>query len=192
MEMARKKIMKWDYKIVDEFWVGGKFYAPNTSNGYHGILRQWWEYYNRGRLCLLISENDGVKKVFELTYPDWAFQTLDWYEPESNVDFKYDLCGDKIKKIGFRYDLIICQATLEHVYAPFKAMENMVNLLAESGVLVLHTHDQSFSYHPYPRDYFRFFPDWFLNLRLFVKDLKLLELTAKRGHIFSAFRKEGT
>src|SRR2546422_7337352 len=56
---------KWDYAQYDAGWVGGRFDVENHSHGYHGILKQWWEHYNRGSSCMLVSENNKVKAKFQ-------------------------------------------------------------------------------------------------------------------------------
>lgn len=35
---------KWDYK-KDDWYVGGRIPMNNQSEGYHGLLKQWWDYY---------------------------------------------------------------------------------------------------------------------------------------------------
>lgn len=180
----------WDYSPYDTYWIGGRFQVSNFSNGYHGILKQWWDYYNKGVSCLLISENNKVKSEFQIQYPEWRFQTLDFYDNKGEpVDIKVNLCDALPSKIDSAFDLIICQATLEHLYDPFMAMKNMSSLLNDKGVVVIHTHVPGYYYHPYPRDYLRFHPDWFEDIPVFIKEYKLLELYATQGHIFSAYEK---
>ena len=35
--------INWNIKCTRA--VGGKFIVPNSSGGYHGLLKAWWEYY---------------------------------------------------------------------------------------------------------------------------------------------------
>ena len=185
-----KKAKNWDYNITEKYWVGGRFRVSNFSNGYHGILQQWWEHYNKGKSCLLISENNKVKSEFEQCYPDMQFYTLDYYDNKGEaIDIEADLCSNITEKISTKFDLIVCQATLEHLYNPFKAMENMISLLKEEGVVLLHTHLPVYYYHPYPRDYIRFHPDWFEDLPLFISKCEMIELYTVNGHIFAAYKK---
>lgn len=186
----KKKGLNWDYKIAEKYWVGGKFKVSNLSNGYHGILLQWCEYYNKGKSCLLISENNKVKSEFKQCYPDIQFYTLDYYVNKGeSVDIEADLCSNISERFKSKVDLIICQATLEHLYNPFRAMENMISLLNNEGVVLLHTHLPPYYYHPYPRDYMRFHPDWFEDIPLFIPGCEMLELYTVNGHIFAAFKK---
>jgi len=43
----------WNVNICNLGRTGGNFYVSNLSNGYHGILKQWWEYYNKGTDCFV-------------------------------------------------------------------------------------------------------------------------------------------
>lgn len=162
----------WDVNVVDGYWIGGRFRVDNISAGYHGLLQQWWEYYNEGTICLLVSENNKVKGEFQVRYSDWQFVTLDLYDNKGEpVDITADLCGDFLTQVKTKFDLIVCQATLEHVYAPFSAMKNMFYLLNTNGVVVIHTHTPMFPYHPYPRDYLRYNLDWFEDIGLHLMAL---------------------
>lgn len=182
--------MKWDCAQSVDGWIGGRYDAENHSKGYHGILRQWWEHYNHGTSCLLISENNNVKARFQLEYPGWSFVTLDKFDNLGEpTDKREDLCGTINLSLSGAFDLIICQATLEHVYDPFTAIKNMMAMLRPGGVVLIHTHTPSFRYHACPRDYFRFQIDWFHDIPQFVSGSDLLELYATKGHVFAAFRK---
>lgn len=172
--------------------VGGKFIVNNLSCGYHGLLKQYWEKYNCGKDVLLISENNNVKNEFLLVYPEWNIQTIDLY-PEistvNNVDIYGDICN-KINPITNKYDLIINQATLEHVWNPNNAMNNLLDSLKKSGILVTHTHPPGMPYHQYPRDYFRFMIDWWIDLPNHIENVELLELYMYNNeHVFSCYRK---
>lgn len=39
----------WNFDTNNNYknFVWELFPTSNTSNGYHGILQQWWEYYNK-------------------------------------------------------------------------------------------------------------------------------------------------
>jgi hypothetical protein len=179
----------WDYESHG-YWVGGSLECPNVMNGYHGILKQWWEHYTEGTDCLLVSENNEVKASFQQSYPDWNFVTVDLFHLwGGETDIHADLCGDFGDDVHARFDLVICQATLEHVYDPFRAFLNMASFLKDNGVLAIHTHTPPFRYHAYPRDYFRFTLDWFEDIRSHVPDIELLELYAAEGNVFTLYKK---
>ena len=175
--------------------IGGKrFFVSNLSGGYHGIMKQYWDEYTTGTsiYVLLISENNTVKEEYQKYYPLWNITTIDNY-PEistfSSCDIKGDICSF-INPITNKYDLIINQATLEHVYNPFQAMHNLINSLKINGIIVSHTHPPDQIYHQYPRDYFRFMIDWWIDLEKYINNIELAELYMyKNVHVFSVYRK---
>ena len=177
---------------MHEGWFGGKFDIPNQSTAYHGLLKQWWERYKaENAKWLLISEKNRVKPYFQSLYPTDSFFTLEKYAESDEVDFNFDLCQrDLDKTIEDRFDVVLCQATLEHVYAPFNAVSNMLGLLNKNGILLMHTHTPPFHYHASPKDYIRYFPDWFLDIPEHFESVQLLELfDTDGGHIFSMYKK---
>ena len=188
-----KSKKEWDLIIhPGNYTIGGLFEVSNLSGGYHGILKQWWDYYNPGPNVLLISENNKVKSDFQKVYPNWNIVTIDNYPEISNmndVDIKGDICN-QTNPIKGRFDLIINQATIEHVYNPFQAMKNLVNSLNDGGILLTHTHPPSQEYHQYPRDYFRFMIDWWVDLPKYIDNIELLELYMhNNAHVFSCYQK---
>jgi SAM-dependent methyltransferase len=181
---------EWDLSYKNK-WVGGQFVVSNLSGGYHGILKQWWEFYGEHTSqWLLISENTNVKQEFKNAYPLKEFKTLEFYEEmNSNADLQFNLCEEIPNDRIEQFDMIVCQATFEHLYNPVTALKNLANLLSLGGIVVIHTHVPGFQYHQYPRDYFRFFPDWFIDAEKFVGDIILKELCVVGPHIFSAYQK---
>ncbi|MGH1398896.1 MAG: class I SAM-dependent methyltransferase [Alphaproteobacteria bacterium] len=95
-----------------------------------------------------------------------------------------DLCEDKLPStLKNTYDIIICQAILEHVYDPTKAVTNIRTMLREDGVL--------FGYVPYLyryhapedltfQDYYRFSKD---ALSYLLRDFSEVTLYPTRGLI---------
>ena len=183
----------WDYTMNNK-WVGDQFSVPNLSKGYHGILKQWWDKdIENFKNCLLISENNNVKDRFKTVYPSTEFKTLDFY-PEMNhdVDLKYNLCDSWDTSTMEKFDCIISQATFEHLYDPVTSLKNLAGLLNEGGKLYIHTHVPGFEYHQYPRDYFRFYPDWFVDAETFVGNIKIEEMCVVDFHIFVSYVKGKT
>jgi len=183
----------WDVNIYPgNYTIGGLFHVSNLSNGYHGILKQYWDEYQTGNRVLLISENNTVKREFNAVYPNWIIDTIDNY-PEISKVYDVDIIGDicnNISPITKKYNIIINQATLEHVYNPFQAMLNLANSLDTGGILVSHTHPPSQEYHQYPRDYFRFMIDWWIDLPKYIPQIELLEVYMhNNAHVFSCYRK---
>lgn len=86
------------------------------------------------------------------------------------------------------YDLIISQAMFEHLIDPFKHLEDLSKLLKRGGYLIIHTHLPGYTYHRFPIDAIRFFPDWFessakkLGLKVkrkFLRDFNAIHLLEK-------------
>jgi len=182
----------WNY-LEDRGWVGGKYTVPNLSGGYHGILTQWLDYHIVDKeSCLLVSENKLVKDKFKSTYPIITFKTLEYYEEmNQDIDLKYNLCDQWDSDGMEKFDIILCQATFEHLYDPCMALRNLRDILMPGGVVLIHTHVPGMEYHPYPKDYLRFYPDWFIDAAEFSKGLELIDLVEVGVHIFSAYKKIG-
>jgi hypothetical protein len=179
--------------------VGGHFPAPNLSGGFHGILKQYWDYFtalyfpDQQINVLLVSENVNVKKQLEVLYPNWIIDIVDLYpELQSKDDgiIVADVCLVDNPLPKNKYHLIISQALLEHVYNPFQVMVNLGQSLVENGVLITHTHAPAAGYHRYPCDYIRFMKDWWYDLEKYIDELELLELYQfENNHVFSCYRK---
>jgi hypothetical protein len=186
-EVYSKGNKNWNCEKPDGGWVGGTFKVSNTSGGYHGILKQWWDYYNKGGKVLLISESNRVKEEFKRSYPNWEIYTTDFFD--RNTDFFVDICS-KQNPFTQKFDMIINQATLEHVYNPFQAMENLIGALNINGILLTHTHAPLMEYHQYPRDYMRFMKDWWYDLPKYISDIELLEFVMSNNiDVFTLYRK---
>lgn len=169
---------------------------PNLSGGYHGILKQWWEYFRLGSRVLLVSETIPVREQFARRYPQSEFVCTDYFvglyqESQRSVDVSWNLYEPPPQALRpGSFDSVICQATLEHIHDPVAVLARLATLLAEGGVVYLHTHTPGFVYHPFPRDYLRFHPDWFEDVPMSIPSLELLELFCVAGHAFSAFRRK--
>lgn len=183
----------WNFNIPTGFWIGGRHPASNLSQGFHGILKQWWDFYSSqldSPHVLLVSENLKVKEEFHATYPTWTIDVIDLFtelQNESNV-IVADICKEQLEK---KYDLIINQANLEHMYDPFGAMRNLTNSLNSGGYMITHTHAQNFHYHQFPRDYIRFMIDWWYDLPQQIENIELLELYEDDNshHVFTCYKK---
>lgn len=201
-EFYSKNNNSWDLSggTENNFWIGGHLKAPNLSNGFHGILQQYWEYYSKQNFgnneinILLVSENKDVKNLFKSMYPNWNIDIIDLFPELQTKDDKSiilgDVCSFKNPLETNKYDIIIAQAILEHVYNPFQAMYNFSNSLKENGLLIVHTHPPGLTYHRFPNDYFRFMKDWWYDIEKHIEDLELLELYQKHNnHVFTCYQK---
>lgn len=64
--------------------------------------------------------------------------TLD-IDPSSGADVIADICGPIPQLHGARFDVIVCTEVLEHVLQPFAAVNQLFDLLAPGGVLLVTT-----------------------------------------------------
>ena len=109
-------------------------------------------------------------------------ETLDVNDFEDYPDIVCDVCSD-INGLENRYDKIICLAILEHVYDPFKAVENLKKMLSKNGVIYGYVPYMYYYHAPKSlkfQDYFRFSRD---ALAYLFKDFKSVELFPIRGRI---------
>ena len=112
--------------------------------------------------------------------------TLDVNDFGDYPDIICDICSD-INGLQNKYDKIICIAILEHVYNPFKAIDNLKSMLKENGIIYGYV-PYLFHYHA-PKDlkfqdYFRFSKD---ALAYLFKDYSSVELYPIRGRISTSF-----
>lgn len=107
------------------------------------------------------SEGPQVRDIVLEVFPHCSFVGLDMREGPG-VDAVADI--QSLKSIqaaeegGLRlecFDIVISVDTLEHTSKPFQAVENMISLLAEDGMLVLAA-PFAFQIHEHPSDYFRY------------------------------------
>ena len=112
-------------------------------------------------------------------------QTIDANDFGDYPDIICDICND-INGLENKYDKIICLAVLEHVYDPFKAIENLRSMLKENGIIYGFV-PYLYKYHaPMDlkyQDYFRFSKD---TLAYLFKDFNDVELFPLRGRLSSA------
>lgn len=91
-----------------------------------------------------------------------------------DFDFVWNFENIKPKEIPAA-DLIISQAMLEHLLMPFEHLKDLKSLLNKDGRIIIHTQLPGYSYHRYPIDSVRFYPDFFeeaakrLNLEIVEK-----------------------
>jgi hypothetical protein len=172
--------------------VGGFMEAPNTSTGYHGILVQWWENYKLGQNCLLVSETKKVKQVFSEKYPGTEFITTDFYVDlikGASTDVLWNLYEGAPKALdGIRFDSIICQAAFEHLMDPVGVLKKFIQLSKDTSHIFLHTHTPYYPKHNWPSDYLRYYPEWFTDITVLLKELSLMELYCDKGHIFALYK----
>lgn len=90
-------------------------------------------------------------------------EVLDINRFSEQVDILLDLCGEIPDEFKGRYDALYCSSVLEHVYDPFKAATNLIDLLKPGGLL-MGSVPWLFPYHPSAgqyEDFWRFSPTAF-------------------------------
>lgn len=182
----------WDVQLARGF--GGWVDVPNHSGGYHGLLRQWWTTYGLGRSCLLVSESSEVGVFFEKLYPGTKVVATDYYLDIGPAQARTDVVWNLYEPIPevlaeTKFGSVICQATVEHILDPVGVLRKLVAVLGDGGYLYLHTHSPLFPYHACPKDYLRFFPEWFRDVSLLIPEMEAIELYCAKGHTFAAYRK---
>jgi SAM-dependent methyltransferase len=180
---------QWDYSTAGSMWVGGRFPCNNKSKGYHGLLLQWWEYYAENcTQWILLGENEETAIDFKVRYPKKFFSTLEL--DGSNMTYKADICSQNIKaEVPDTFEVVVCQALFEHLFDPVQALKNMVELIDKEGFIFIHTHPvPGIPYHAHPRDYLRYFPDWFEDATKYINGLTMLELYNNKSSIFIAYK----
>ena len=109
--------------------------------------------------------------------------TLDVNDFGSYPDIICDICADNLDELNEKYDKIICIAILEHVYNPFKAVDNLKKMLKNNGTIygyVPYLHHYHAPSNLRFQDYFRFSKD---ALAYLFKDFESVELFPVRGRI---------
>ena len=152
------------------------FYIKNKSDFRDKIL----ESLNTNDSILDIGK--GMREKY-IKIKSKNIETLDVNEFDDYPDIIFDLCDNLEPSLEKKYDKIICLAILEHVYNPFKAVENLKNMLTEGGVIYGYV---PFLYHYHApenlkfQDYFRFSKDALIYL---FKDFSEVTLFPVRGRL---------
>jgi hypothetical protein len=184
---------KYSLNQVRKLLISNQFIVPNVSGFYHNILQIYWTKYGLGEKCLLVSETKSVGSAFKNKYINTEFVTTDFYlelQPNPECDVVWDLCSSKIPEELNCFSSVINQATLEHIKDPVQVLQNLVEVTKSKGYLFLQTHTPAFYYHGYPKDYLRYFPDWFIDLPETLSSIDLVELLCFDGHAFAVYQKK--
>lgn len=131
---------------------------------------------------LLAGDRREVKAIWSPYFPSATIITAGIHDMDYEWNFEHDP-PKSLKELSF--DLIISQATLEHLVDPYKHVRDLVSMLNVSGTLVVHSVLPGFFYHRVPIDCLRFYPDWFeevgkrMNLRVIDKQIQVFNITYK-------------
>jgi len=171
--------LKWQ-KIYGRFdktnYEDHKMLVPNETHVLEGEVVAWILEANGPNRILLAGETNKVKPYIEQVLKGNVFTA-----GLEDVDYIWNFEDDPPTEIG-KFNLIVSQATLEHLLNPYKHFSDLTSLLQPKGYLILHSVSPGFPYHRYPIDACRFFPDWFeetakkLNLTVVKKREKYMHL----------------
>lgn len=178
------EILNIDIELTG-MWVNGCWIIPNSSGGYHGLLRDWFDMYKLQGEGLLIGERESEVKISFMKRYQGIKQI--YTTDLTGGDINWDITTSFPSIYNMKFDFIICQAVLEHIVDPFGAIKNMKNILRKEGRLFIHTHGPSFIYHAFPIDCYRFFRDAFIAISKRL-NLEIEDIFCNENHCFVVYR----
>ena len=105
-------------------------------------------------------------------------------DPERKPDLVFDICNFELKKhLPFKPDIITIFEVLEHVENPFKAIEN-INQILDNDKICLGSVPFNFHIHDEPNDYFRFTS---FGLKKLFSGFKIVQIINRNGWLESIF-----
>lgn len=155
---------------------------PSESGFYWGELIKWSAEINP-KCVLFAGENKSTANILKDKINAGKVLTAGL----SDVDYLWNFEED-FPVIETNVDLVVSQAIFEHLLDPYKHLHDLTKLVSRKGYIIIHTVMPGYSYHRYPIDTFRFFPDWFEE----VANRFELEIIKKRindTHIFYMYQK---
>ena len=191
---------KISYKKGSDF---GFLKVDNSSGGISNVIIELavkYKYKNSEN-WLLISEpkgtgktlSDHLKVKFNIEQHCLEIDSILGTAWDSG-DFSFDLCRNNATVgITKRFDVVISQALIEHVFDPVEVIRNLILLLkqnteqSECGILLIHTHNPLMPLHRWPIDTLRYHDDWFISLENYLP-LTLLEINTQGHSVFAVFR----
>jgi len=102
-----------------------------------------------GKSCLQIGVMHGAKYA-----PHWI--AADLYDDSPLIDFPYDV--HDLKFPGASFDIVVCDAVLEHVSHPQKAVDELFRVLRPGGLVWVGLPWMQ-PFHEMPKDYWRATPE---------------------------------
>lgn len=127
----------------------------------------------RARIFNELIENSTDKKCLQIGVrekkhaPHWV--SVDKYDESPLIDFHYDVHDLKFDDQSF--DMAVCNAVLEHVEYPLKAISELYRILKPNGLVWVEVPFNQY-YHPSPNDYWRVTPE---GIKIWMKDFKEIE-----------------
>lgn len=106
----------------------------------------------------------------------------------NDFDYDWNFENDPPENLPNNFDLIVSQAMLEHLLNPYKHFSDLVNSLNKGGLIIIHSVMPGYTYHRYPIDAMRFYPDWFEASAERLK-LKVVRKIRRDFHLIYLFKK---
>jgi hypothetical protein len=135
----------------------------------------------QGKILFAGDRND-VKEIWSKYFLKEQMVTCGLHEMDHLWNFE-ESPPRSLRSMKFR--LIVSQAMIEHLIDPYGHVCDLVSLLDQGGILVVHSVLPGFFYHRVPIDCFRFYPDWFetiatrLGLAILDKQISVFNITYK-------------
>ena len=107
----------------------------------------------------------------------------------NDFDFNWNFENNPPENLPNDFDIIISQAMFEHLIDPYKHLVDLTGRLKYGGIIIIHTVMPGYTYHRYPIDTLRFFPDWFETSANRLK-LSIIRRFQRDFHIFYVLKKE--
>lgn len=167
--------------------------APNRSGLFWKPFAEWWDIFGLEGDGLLVGEeykDSGVElKSFFSGIQKGDGKIIITSTSDSDVDWDIVQPYEGLSS-PFEFNWIICQAVLEHVKDPVRAVQNLVKVLRQSGFLYLHSHGPSFGEHRHPIDCWRFLRDGVLALAE-QSGARIVDMLYTDAHWFLLLQKVG-
>jgi SAM-dependent methyltransferase len=131
---------------------------------------------SRDKQCLQIGVMHGVKYA-----PHWI--AADLYDESPLIDYRYD-----VHDLGFSdssFDIVVCNAVLEHVPCPQQAVDELFRVLRPGGLIWVDLPWVQ-PFHEMPKDYWRATPE---GLRVWMakfKEIRCAHYTSHRSALYSS------
>ena len=157
---------------------------PSESAYYHGEIIRWVQTLDtKPQRTLLAGEAKQAATVLAKIMNLGDITTTGVLDVDIPWNFE-----NTAPEMG-SFNLIISQAILEHLLAPYQHMQALSRLLSPGGYLLVHTVTPGFVYHRYPIDAYRFYPDFF---ELFAErsNLTVCKRRVNDSHIFYLFQQK--
>lgn len=111
---------------------------------------------NKSNLTILeIGSGKAVDNKYPYSFIDYFDKTNDFIQTDIDPIFGHKILDATKMKDSNKYDIVLCQNVLEHVYECQKVVDNVQRSLTKDGVAVF-TLPFMYPLHDEPGDYWRF------------------------------------